>query len=479
MTSYDAVIAPPDGLAAEMKAVLFPPGLRRCLATLLKWAGGMAFGAALLAVAVLFCMLQSKPLDIKQPIGSKAAVAQALRQAAIFQSTLAGERVQLALPLDGLNALFFDLMQRVVGGTGAMQVVPKTASNHASPNAEIEVLTSIPSSRTPLRALPGSYWLNVKTHWQVQANGQFLLEQASVGRLPLPVVILDAIFNGALAWEDWGEFKRIALQSIQRIEFSANVVSIDWQLNDTRRSELFAALISPAQLDRIHAYQVILVERLTSLPAVPMASGGHGYVPLLHVLQPMFKVAQERTLGQQLNPNNVNQAAHIPVLENRALLLTLTLHAIQVSPSELIPQAKQWPQALPRPFNLRGRVDFAQHYLISALLASGVGGRLTDLIGVYKEQADKVAGSGFSFNDIAADRAGNRFGQRARLAAQELQAKVQESDQEDFFMPDVNDMPQFLTPQEFEARFSGRNSHAYDVMVQAIDQRIDQLGVLQ
>jgi hypothetical protein len=473
MTSYDAVINPPHGLATGMKQLL-PPALRRWLLRMLQWVLGVAMFVALVLGVVLFSAVQRQPMDITQATGSKAAVAQVLRQTPWLQSTLQGERTRVSLPLDGLNALFFDLMQRTVGGRGAVKVMRPASQGGVRTSATVTVLASIPSNRTSLSALPGEYWLNLHSRWEVLANGQFRLEQASVGRLPLPVALLDAVFNGILLWQDWDEFKHIALQSLQHIEAGEKQLTIEWQLDDALQSQLFAALIPPEQLDRIHAYQLVLVETLQNLPT---ASGRS--VPLLQVLQPMFKVAQERTLGQQLNPSNVHHPEQIPVLENRALLLALTLHALEVSPSEFIPQAKQWPPALPRPFTLRGRIDFAQHYLMSALLASGVGGRLTDLVGVYKEQADKVAGSGFSFNDIAADRAGNRFGQRARLSAQALQVRVQESDQEDFFMPDVTDMPQYLSAQEFEKRFSGSNRNAYDAMIQAIDQRIHQLGVLQ
>jgi hypothetical protein len=172
-------------------------------------------------------------------------------------------------------------------------------------------------------------------------------------------------------------------------------------------------------------------------------------------------------------------ADQLPIYENRAALLVLALHAMRIDLAEIIPQAKRWPGALPYPLTLRDRVDFAQHYLLSALIASGVGGQMADLIGLYKEQVDKVSGSGFSFNDIAADRAGIRFGQRARLTAQQLQLRVQEGEDEDFFMPNVDDMPQFLTAGEFDHRFGGGNRGAFDETLSLIDQRVEQLGILR
>jgi uncharacterized protein YfiM (DUF2279 family) len=80
-------------------------------------------------------------------------------------------------------------------------------------------------------------------------------------------------------------------------------------------------------------------------------------------------------------------------------------------------------QRQPRPLilTLQGRHDLAQHFAISAALAAWAGEPLANTIGLDKEVDDARGGSGFSFADLAADRAGTRFGelavQPARLAA--------------------------------------------------------------
>jgi uncharacterized protein YfiM (DUF2279 family) len=60
---------------------------------------------------------------------------------------------------------------------------------------------------------------------------------------------------------------------------------------------------------------------------------------------------------------------------------------------------------------LLGRYDSAQHFVISAALAAWAGEPAANAIGVYKEIDDSRRGSGFSFADLAADRAGTRFGE--------------------------------------------------------------------
>ena len=69
----------------------------------------------------------------------------------------------------------------------------------------------------------------------------------------------------------------------------------------------------------------------------------------------------------------------------------------------------------PQNVTLDGREDFAKHFIVSAAIAAFADTALADAIGLYKEIDDARYGSGFSFNDIAADRAGTKFGEKAVL----------------------------------------------------------------
>jgi hypothetical protein len=149
-------------------------------------------------------------------------------------------------------------------------------------------------------------------------------------------------------------------------------------------------------------------------------------------MPPLFRLAVDR-----------GGAADI-VAENRAALVVLALYATGRGMGELVPAAKQWPQPAWRTVTLAGRDDFAKHFLLSAAIAAEGGSPLADAIGVYKEIADSRGGSGFSFNDMGANRAGTRFGEvasqspgRARQLARAVASGVKESD----FMPDVSDLP--------------------------------------
>jgi hypothetical protein len=126
----------------------------------------------------------------------------------------------------------------------------------------------------------------------------------------------------------------------------------------------------------------------------------------------------------------------------------------------------------PRSVTLAGRDDFPKHFLISATLAAQGGGALADAVGVFKEVDDARHGSGFSFNDIAADRAGTRFGELAVGSAARLQAAVAAGMAEPDFMPDVRDLPEFMPEADFMRRYGGIGAPAYGRMMSEIEARI-------
>ena len=100
-----------------------------------------------------------------------------------------------------------------------------------------------------------------------------------------------------------------------------------------------------------------------------------------------------------------------------------------------------WPSKQPRPLwyrqrgpgrdcrrvelTLNGRHDSAQHFVISAALAAWAGEPVAEAIGLYKELDDARRGSGFSFADLAADRAGTRFGELVAKASARLDEALQ------------------------------------------------------
>jgi len=102
------------------------------------------------------------------------------------------------------------------------------------------------------------------------------------------------------------------------------------------------------------------------------------------------------------------------------------------------------------------------------------GGPLADAVGPYKEIEDSRGGSGFSFNDIATNRAGTRFGEYAAnpALAQKLQRQLSMGIGEKDIMPATDDLPESLPEKEFLKRFGGIGAPPYKKMMADIERRI-------
>jgi hypothetical protein len=128
--------------------------------------------------------------------------------------------------------------------------------------------------------------------------------------------------------------------------------------------------------------------------------------------------------------------------------------------------------------SLGGRRDLRLHFVISAGLKVLTDQGISTAIGEFKELLDAgKGGSGFSFADLAADTAGIRFAETAADSnggARRLQDLLSSDPTERLFFPVVDDLPENMPKDEFERRYDGLNSAAYDSMVSEINRRIDQ-----
>ncbi len=160
-----------------------------------------------------------------------------------------------------------------------------------------------------------------------------------------------------------------------------------------------------------------------------------------------------------------------PVIENRAALVVLTESALG---RRLFPEAARPPGK--RAWRLDGRQDLVQHFALSALMAALAGHELADLAGLYKEIQDTArGGSGFSFTDLAAGKAGTRLGEAAiqsPLAARQLQQGLARAETSRDYFPALADLPEFMSQKEFSRRFGGVGAPAYQAVMADIESRI-------
>lgn len=182
-------------------------------------------------------------------------------------------------------------------------------------------------------------------------------------------------------------------------------------------------------------------------------------------------------LGESFTLAKRRSVDHDPVAENRAALTALAETAMG---SRLLSRRGVANPNRHAGIRLAGREDFSQHFSLSAFIAATGGEGLSDLAGLYKELKDSQGGSGFSFNDLAADRAGSRLGEvstRSPAFARKIQNRLAGTRDATRFFPVVADLPEFMSQSEFLRRFGGVGQPAYQRMVEEIEKRIAAVSV--
>ncbi|MDO8845274.1 hypothetical protein [Methylicorpusculum sp.] len=321
----------------------------------------------------------------------------------------------------------------------------------------IEKGRAIVEATVTLPANPFGRFINVKLEIK-QTQKLPLIERLQLGDLPIPAVLANNVVNYLLANSqtlfDWQEFNK----TVRNIRFEPRQLVITYQWRTDLPARLSGILLSPQELSQIEFYQRRLAE-LTQKSRPP--------INLTDLMQPLFSEAKERSQNGEA------------VKENRAVILVLAFYANQKNLSKLISQSKTWSRPNWRSVKLQNREDLTKHYLVSALLAAYAGTPLADAVGLYKEIEDSKGGSGFSFIDIAADRAGTLMGELA-VAGEQQARQVQSllaTGAESDIMPKTSDLPEFISEAEFMRRYGGTQGKAYQQMMNEIERRILALPV--
>jgi hypothetical protein len=176
------------------------------------------------------------------------------------------------------------------------------------------------------------------------------------------------------------------------------------------------------------------------------------------------------------------EAGGAEIQDNRAAILALGIAIGDERLARFVgldrdPELMRQATALRQGTTLRGRADWARHYALSAALAVLEHPLVSDAGGVMKEQLDALTGgSGFSFGDLAADRAGVRFAvaaTRSEAAAKAMQDRLQRGFVVDDFFPPVADLPENLTVEQFRRGYGAVGSPRYRKQAGEIESRLD------
>ena len=118
---------------------------------------------------------------------------------------------------------------------------------------------------------------------------------------------------------------------------------------------------------------------------------------------------------------------------------------------------------------MRGRNDLLKHFVISAYLAAVQGAENVEVTGLMKELSDcRRGGTGFSFADLAANKAGILFAAgilNGRFALDQV-AKRFRVDQ---FMPEIGDLPEGISFAQLWAQFGKQDDDRFQRQLGVID----------
>ncbi len=298
-------------------------------------------------------------------------------------------------------------------------------------------------------------------------SGQgLLLSHITMGRMSFPPHLLLPLVGWVLDTGFGEGAGKTVISTVSAVRFSANAMVLTYSPDKGDSDKLLSRIAENEQLriadpERVQIY-------FSRLQAIAAELHG-GYVPLTRYIAPVFELAAARSLS----------GGGDTISENKAAILALAIYFGDERMAKLAGNSdgKYFSGSKLGSHNvsLKGRHDLVQHYLTSAGLQLAAGAGVANAIGEFKEIADSLrGGSGFSFSDIAGDRAGVVLAERAidSKSAGRIQSALAGAKSENEFFPDITGLPDNMTQAEFERRYGDVESPRYLELMADIERRI-------
>lgn len=419
--------------------------MRRGWAWVLAFCGAAFIASALAGVVALFLAIETQPRVAPPAV---AFTPEHIERAVALFNANDPRRLRVGSPGEiAVSQADLDLAARYL------------AQRFGRTNSHLTLHTGGASwaSSTRLPPLPfgaQNAYLNLQMEWQLeQANAS--ITRLQVGRLPVPSFIANALL--AFAVEQLRDNSRTLsalLDSITQVQASPATLHVAYTWQGLPPDAMGSTRWFAEDQARVKAYGEWLA-----------TSSAKSLTTLDTLLPPLLAYAAVRSSDDA-------QA----IAENRAALIALAMAVNGEALSALLPANEPLVQPSPRTITLNGRGDSAQHFTVSAALAAVAGTPLADAVGLYKEINDSRGGSGFSFNDLAADRAGTRLGEQATdtlAGARRMQQLMAQGPA--VLLPPVDDLPEDMQQADFARRFGSVDGPAAQRLRAVIEERIGAL----
>lgn len=315
------------------------------------------------------------------------------------------------------------------------------------------------------RTAPGERYLNVTLAGDAFAEQGRLgvsIKRLRIGRIEIPEPVL-RIGGPSILHEAWeNKHTRPFLTSMKHVQLDDETATLTYGHVDVSDGFLRDALVDLGGMENMAPVTAQHVEHLIACAERAGAAFDFGIC-----VQSAFDYARQRSPQRSA------------VQENRAAILALGFlvghYRIRtfVGPELRLPTGEV--RSRFAKLQLRKRNDWARHFTVSAALVVLANVAASDAVGLLKEELDADGGSGFSFADLAADRAGTTFGQQATAndqTARAMQRRLGDGFHVDAIFPPVADLPEGLTDQQLQAQFGGVEGERFEEMMAEIERRI-------
>lgn len=311
------------------------------------------------------------------------------------------------------------------------------------------VTTTLPDNRL------GKY-LNVTLRLGNEEGNQLpTITKFKAGKLLIPAKIAGFMINTAIKHSALNNYFILATHPIQGIKIDSEKITITYFSNLTTLIQARNVLTRTDNGSELSIYQQKIADIIAH-------HNGEWRLSLADLLKPLFEIAYLRS-----TPDNA-------IEENRLVIIAANDYVNKKETKQFLSTSKPT-QGKQYVAFLYKRSDLAQHFIGSAALTASVDDQVAKVVGEEKELSDAQGGSGFSFVDLAADKAGTRFGELATFSpesARKLQLAMTKIKDYTDFMPDPRDLPEKMNEAEFKSRYESIDSVAYQELSKKIDARI-------
>lgn len=334
-----------------------------------------------------------------------------------------------------------------------VSVMVAYAASRFGMSAAVEVLdgAAVLRASVPVRSPFGGY-VNLSATVP-EAEGLPHLTHVRAGSLPVPESVANRVARAFVRRWTRQDSEQLAADTIRSVSMRDGNLRVEYQWRQDSADRMRAIAVPTADAERLRAYHERLVSVVGTLPPERRS--------IVDALSPLLELARARSA-----------AGGDAAVENRAALVAAAFYVNQVDMAAVVADAEAWSRPRRRVLRLRNRGDLAQHFLVSAVLTAAAGTPLSNVVGLSKEITDSRGGSGFSFSDLAADRAGTAFGALAVAGGETFRLRTEAGLTEDDLMPGIAGLVDNMPEAEFLSRFGGVNSPEYNRVVAEIDRRI-------